>query len=270
MISSPSNPHLKAIRKLNDAKERNATGNFLAEGLRVVGQAVDSDANIVELLWSDEFLISDYGRSLISQLSKNPSIEISELSREAFESLARKDKPQGIAAVIRQEWHFLEKQQALENGLWVALEAVQNPGNLGTILRTCDAVGAKGLILLDNSTDPYDPAAIKASMGAIFTIPLYKSNVEGLQTFLALNPAMQTIGTSDKVNQDCFEFDYPDPLLLMMGSEREGLSQYYMDLCQNMISIPMEGQNDSLNLSVATGVMLYQIYNHHRKAKQHD
>jgi len=270
MISSPSNPHLKAIRKLADAKERTATGTFLAEGLRVVGQAVDSKANIVELLWCDELLISDYGKSLISQLSQNPSIEISELSREAFESLARKDKPQGIAAVIRQEWHSLEKHQAIENGVWVALEAVQNPGNLGTILRTCDAVGAKGLILLDHSTDPYDPAAIKASMGAIFTIPIYKSSFEGLQNFLTLNPTLQTIGTSDKATQDCFEFDYPNPLLLIMGSEREGLSQNYIDLCQNMISIPMEGQNDSLNLSVATGVMLYQIYNQHRKAKQHD
>jgi len=270
MISSPSNPHLKAIRKLADTKERNATGTFLAEGLRVVGQAIDSNANIVELLWCDELLISDYGRSLVSQLSEKSSIEIYELSREAFECLARKDKPQGIAAVIRQAWHTLEKHQTIENGVWVALEAVQNPGNLGTILRTCDAVGAKGLILLDHSTDPYDPAAIKASMGAIFTIPLYKSNFDGLKNFLAINPSMQTIGTSDKANQDCFEFDYPKPLLLMMGSEREGLSQNYMDLCQNMISIPMEGQNDSLNLSVATGVMLYQIYNHHRKAKQHD
>ena len=270
MISSPSNPHLKAIRKLADAKERTATGTFLAEGLRVVGQAFDSEAKIVELLWCDELLISDYGKNLISQLSEKSSIEINELSRDAFESLARKDKPQGIAAVIRQEWHSLEGLQSINNGIWVALEAVQNPGNLGTILRTCDAVGAKGLILLDHSTDPYDPAAIKASMGAIFTIPLYKSNNDGLKNFLASNPAMQTIGTSDKANQDCFEFDYPEPLLLMMGSEREGLSQNYMDLCQNMISIPMEGQNDSLNLSVATGVMLYQIYNHHRKAKQHD
>lgn len=270
MISSPSNPHLKAIRKLADPKERTVTGNFLAEGLRVVGQAVDSNAKIIELLWCDELLISDYGKSLISQLREKASIEINELSREAFESLARKDKPQGIAAVIRQEWHSLEKHQNLKNGLWVALEAVQNPGNLGTILRTCDAVGAKGLILLDHSTDPYDPAAIKASMGAIFTVPVYKSKFVDLQNFLALNPDLQTIGTSDKAKQDCFEFNYPESLLLMMGSEREGLSQNYMDLCQNMISIPMEGKNDSLNLSVATGVMLYQIYNHHRKVKQHD
>ena len=115
--------------------------------------------------------------------------------------MARKDKPQGIAAVIRQAWHTLEKHQTIENGVWVALEAVQNPGNLGTILRTCDAVGAKGLILLDHSTDPYDPAAIKASMGAIFTIPLFKNSFAELQNFLTLNPALQTIGTSDKANQ---------------------------------------------------------------------
>jgi len=195
----------------------------------------------------------------------NPTVEIIEVSKEVFESLARKDKPQGIAAVVRQKWGFLTDLMGIESGAWVALEAVQNPGNLGTVLRTCDAVGAKGLLLLDHSTDPYDPAAIKASMGAIFTIPVFKADLSLLRNFLDQNPAITTIGTSDKAEQDCFKFEYPEPLLLLMGSEREGLSSSYQQLCQTMISIPMEGDCDSLNLSVATGVMLYQIYNQHRK-----
>lgn len=265
MISSTSNPRIKAIRKLVDSKERAATNTFLAEGLRVVGQAVDSDAKIQDLLYCEELLVSDYGRSLVEKLKEIPSTEIIEVTKEVFESLARKDKPQGIAAVIHQKWSDLSALSGIERGIWVALDAVQNPGNLGTVLRTCDAVGAKGLILLDHSTDPYDPAAIKASMGAIFTVPVFKADLDTLERFLQQNPVISTIGTSDKAEQDCFEFDYPDPLLIIMGSEREGLSDSYQQICQTMISIPMEGDCDSLNLSVATGVMLYQIYNQHRK-----
>jgi len=265
MISSTSNPRIKAIRKLADSKERSATNTFLAEGLRVVGQAVDSDVHIQELLYCEDLLISDYGKSLVEKLKQNTSVEIIEVSKEVFESLARKDKPQGIAAVIRQKWANLNDFSSVDRGIWVALEAVQNPGNLGTVLRTCDAVGAKGLLLLDHSTDPYDPAAIKASMGAIFTVPVFRADLAVLELFLQQNPALSTIGTSDKADKDCFEFDYPDPILLLMGSEREGLSASYQQLCQTMISIPMEGDCDSLNLSVATGVMLYQIYNQHRK-----
>ena len=265
MISSTSNSRIKAIRKLADSKERSTTGSFLAEGLRVVGQAVDSGAQIQKLLYCDELLVSDYGKDLVHKLRQNPSIEVFEVSKDVFISLARKDKPQGIAAVIRQKWTNLSDLNGIYQGIWVALEAVQNPGNLGTILRTCDAVGAKGLILLDYSTDPYDPVAIKASMGAIFTVPVIRADLAELDHFLRCNPAINTIGTSDKAEQDCFEFPYPDPLLLLMGSEREGLSAAYQQLCQTMISIPMEGDCDSLNLSVATGVMLYQIYNQHRK-----
>lgn len=264
MITSTANPHIKAIRKLNDSKERSLTQTFLAEGLRVVGQAVDSQAEILELIYSDELLISDYGQDLISTSLKNGK-NVTQVSQAVFESIARKDKPQGIAAVISQKWGDLSEIHGIETGLWVALEAVQNPGNLGTILRTADAVGTKGLILLDHSTDPYDPAAVKASMGAIFTIPVFRSNVEGLRAFLNRNPSLLAFGTSDKADKDCFETIYPDPVLLLLGSEREGLSPEYQNLCRQMISIPMEGACDSLNLSIAAGVMLYQIYQQHRK-----
>ena len=268
MITSTSNPHIKAIRKLADPKGRAVDGTFLAEGLRVVGQALDSDADIREVIFSEELLVSNYGRDILRNLTLKPGVEITEVNREVFESLARKERPQGIAAVIRQSWLPLTDISEVNSGIWVALEAVQNPGNLGTILRTCDAVGAKGLILLDHSTDPYDPAAVKASMGAIFTIPVFKTNLEGLRLFLQQNPAMFTIGTSDKADQDAFEYDYPNPLLLLMGSEREGLSASYQELSLKMLRIPMEGENDSLNLSVATGIMLYQIYNQHRKVEK--
>lgn len=266
MITSIANPHIKEIRKLAESKERSSKGVFLAEGLRVVGQAFDSEANIRELIVSEELLISEYGQNLLLTARKHPnsSIEITYVSPEVFVSIARKDKPQGIAAVIAQQWSELEAFSNLRQGILVALESVQNPGNLGTILRTCDAVGAKGLVLLDQSTDPYDPAAVKASMGSIFTVPVVRANYEDLTAFLDNHPSIRSIGTSDKAALDCFEANYPDPVLLLMGSEREGLSEKYQRLCEQMVSIPMLGACDSLNLSIATGVVLYQIFNFHR------
>lgn len=264
MITSTSNPHIKAVRKLSESKERAATGIFLVEGLRVVGQAFDSKAQVIELIYSEELLISEYGLNLLEK-AKFEDVVITEVSSAVFESLARKDNPQGIAAIVRQNWQNLSSLNTLASGILVVLESVQNPGNLGTILRTCDAVAAKGLILLDQSTDPYDPVAVKASMGAIFTVPVFRSDYLDLKTFLSRNSNLNAIGTSDKANKNVFDAIFPDPLLLLMGSEREGLSKPYAELCKFMVSIPMLGSCDSLNLSVATGVILYQILDQYNK-----
>lgn len=259
MITSTSNDHIKALRKLDQAKERRTTGTFLAEGLKAVGQAFDSNAKFRELLVSPELLISDFGQQLVNRAALL-GIPVIEMSASVFSTLARKEKPQGIAALISQNWADLGSVTALPGDLWVALESIQNPGNLGTILRTCDAVGATGLILLDDSTDPYDPAAVKASMGSIFSVPHFRAEIEALQAFLNHNPGMVVHGTSDKAADSVFEVSYPSTMLLLLGSERQGLSPSYVSLCSRMLRIPMRGACDSLNISVAAGVVLYQIY----------
>ncbi len=263
MISSLSNPSIVAVRKLHQAKERKITQTFLAEGLRVVGQAFDSHADVQQVIYCPDLLVSDYGKSL---LAKALTLDIAtlEVSQPVFNSFARKDTPQGIAAVIRQRWVSLNEAAPKENELWVGLQAVQNPGNLGTILRTCDAVGASSLILLDDCTDPYDSAAVKASMGSIFTIRLIKSKFVEFQQWAANHPEISIIGASDKGAQDYAHAHYHHPSLLLLGSEREGLPPGYLSLCSQIVRIPMEGACDSLNLSVAAGIILYEIYNQHR------
>lgn len=267
MITSSANEHIKALRKLDQAKERRSTGNFLAEGLKAVGQAFDSGAKILELLVSPELLISEYGLSLQAR-AKERKVPILELSPSVFSTLARKDKPQGIAALISQNWSDIHETSAQPGSFWVGVESIQNPGNLGTLLRTCDAVGVNGLILLDDPTDPYDPAAVKASMGSIFTIPHYRANFNDLKVFLANSPDLTVIGTSDKASSSAFEVTFPPTVLLLLGSERQGLSDQYVALCPRMLRIPMEGACDSLNISVAAGVMLYQIYQDRHKTKR--
>ncbi|HOZ37302.1 MAG TPA: RNA methyltransferase [Anaerolineaceae bacterium] len=267
MITSSANEHIKTLRKLDQAKERRSSGNFLAEGLKAVGQAFDSGAKIQELIVSPELLISEYGRTLIERANKQKT-PVLELSSSVFATLARKEKPQGIAALIAQNWEDISTISAQPDSFWVAIESIQNPGNLGTILRTCDAVGASGLILLDDSTDPYDPAAVKASMGSIFTVPHFRAGFNDFEAFLERSKGLKVIGTSDKAESSAFEVTFPPTNLLLLGSERQGLSEKYVSLCSQMLRIPMEGACDSLNISVAAGVILYQIYQHRQKEQR--
>ncbi len=167
-ITSTANPRIKQIRKLRERKERQQSGLFFAEGLRIVIEAAQQGAAIQTVIVAPGLLTSHSGLQSIRDL-RQQGVEILEVDAEVFKSIALKDDPQGIAAVIRQEWLSLEQIQLERGDLWVALDSVADPGNLGTILRTLDAVGGKGVILLDQSTDPYDPTAVRASMGAVFS-----------------------------------------------------------------------------------------------------
>jgi TrmH family RNA methyltransferase len=265
-ITSISNPRINLARKLFDHKHRKQEGLFLAEGLKAVGQAFDSAASIQSLIFAPTQLQSRYGNELLDK-AKALDLDILEVPDYVLESLARKDKPQGILAVIKQNWSFLDDLEVVQ-GLWIGLDSIQNPGNLGTILRTCDAVGASGLILIGESTDPYDPAAVKASMGSIFTVPHYKLTKSAFIKWLnSAHSDLGVYGSSDKAKQDYALIDYPKDLLLLMGSERQGLSQALQGLCTKMLAIPMQGSCDSLNLAVATALIAYQIYNNMRSKR---
>ena len=173
--------------------------------------------------------------------------------------------------LIRQRWLPLsdsapERWGCLAAVTWVALDSVADPGNLGTILRTHDAVGGQGVILLDQSTDPYDPSAMRASMGALFTQTLVKASFHEFADWKR-QQASHVVGTSDKASTDYHAYQYPPSLVLLMGSERQGLQQQHLALCDEVVSIPMLGKSDSLNLAVAAAVVLYEILNQRREKK---
>jgi TrmH family RNA methyltransferase len=151
--------------------------------------------------------------------------------------------------------------------LMIALDSVADPGNLGTIMRTLDGVGGKGLILLDQSTDPYDPAAMRASMGTLFSLHFVKTDLEQFSTWKH-EKEIKVVGTSDKARVDYYGYPYPDPMVLLMGSERQGLTDSHYAICDEVVAIPMAGSADSLNLAVATALVMYEIFNHRRKMKE--
>ncbi|MFH1446644.1 MAG: RNA methyltransferase, partial [Chloroflexota bacterium] len=234
------------------------------EGLHIVAEAIDCDAAIETLVISPELMQSEFGQSQVSRCQQKGT-PVLDVSAEIFRSLSHKDGPQGLGAVVRQNWQKLNTIHLQAGQIWVALDSVQNPGNLGSIIRTSESVGARGVILLDQSTDPYDPQAVKASMGALFSQIMVKTDFQGFSDWLK-EENVRLIGSSDKADMDYMDAHYPDPCILLMGSEREGLGQDYLNLCDQVVRIPMQGRSDSLNLAIATSIILYQIYNQKRKS----
>lgn len=263
IITSFSNPKVKAIRKLEDKKHRSASGEFFIEGLRTVGEAIQTGAPIQSLVVAPELLVSVFGRSLLEN-SAVKAVEKVEVSGEIFEKIAHKQGPQGIGAVVKQSWQSLKTLTIKPSDLWVALDQIADPGNLGTIMRTADAVGCRGIIILGPSTDPYDPTAVKASMGSIFSLDLVQADWESFRIW-QLEHNLRLVGTSDRAPADYQAISYTRPLVLLMGSERHGLPGEMIDACDDLVHIPMIGRADSLNLAVATAVVLYEIFNQTRK-----
>ncbi len=267
MITSSANPAIKLIRKLADRKERQHTGLFYIEGLRIVGEAAQKQWDIDQLVIAPELLTSLFGQQLVTDVTSAGG-NVLAVSADVFRSLSAKDGPQGIAAVIRQRWTSLEDVHPSDGDVWIALDSVQDPGNLGTILRTSDAAGCKGVILLDQSTDPFDPGAIRASMGAIFDQPLVKTAWPSFVSWKKREGAA-VVGTSDKARQDYHRYRYPQGLVVLMGSERQGLQDHHYALCDAVVSIPMRGASDSLNLAVATALVVYEIVNQRQDEAAH-
>ncbi len=271
MITSLANERIKAIRKLQDRKARQESGLFTIEGLRIVAEAVEQakagQVKIDTLIVAPELLKSTFGRDLVAEQVER-GVPVLEVSPEVFERISLKEGPQGLAAVVRQNWISLEEarlvvRQTLASNTWVALDAVADPGNLGTILRTHDAVGGQGVILLDQSTDPYDPAAVRGSMGALFSQSLVRASFREF-TDWKRSQGYPVVGTSDKARVDFHAYTYPPALVLLMGSERHGLQEHHLALCDEVVRIPMLGKSDSLNLAAATAVVLYEILNQRR------
>jgi RNA methyltransferase, TrmH family len=262
IISSRNNPAVKAIRALNSRKQRDNSGRFFVDGLHLVAAAAQQHANIETCIVAPDLLTSAFGRELARALAHSGA-QVIEVTADIFQSLAAKEHAQGLGIVARQRWLDLARIRPEAGQCWVALDTVQYPGNLGTILRTCDAVGGAGVILLGNTTDPYDRVAVRASLGAIFSQRLVRA---GFAEFAAWcrRHSVAVVGTSPVAALDYQAVAYQPPLVLLMGSEPRGLSREQQALCNVMVNIPMVGHSDSLNLAVATGIMLYEVFNQQR------
>jgi TrmH family RNA methyltransferase len=264
-ITSRNHIFIKRIRALHTREEREHTSLYYVEGMRFVAQAARHNAHIETLVVCPTLLLNPFARKLASTIARSgvPTLEV---TSEVLHSIALVDDPQGIGAVIRQRWQPLERVKLGGKLCWIAHDTVQSPGNLGSIIRTSDAVGGAGIILLGDSTDPYDPATVRASMGAMFTQRFVRTTSTDLARWKEPRKWL-LVGTSPGATTDYRATDYTSaPVILLMGGERKGLSPELQSICDVMVRIPMVGESDSLNIAVATGVMLYEVFNQRREA----
>jgi TrmH family RNA methyltransferase len=258
LITSRSNSKIKFLRSLRQRKGREAAGSFLVEGIRHVGEAVEAGAPLEAIYYAPDLLTSEFARQLI-ETQEQAGLPCYPLSADVFESVAGRENPQGILAVA----HFPQVSLAdlnPGNFSWgVAAVSPQDPGNVGTILRTLDAVGASGLLLLDSGVDLAHPTLIRASMGTIFWHPVLRASFTEFQQW-AEGHAYTILGTSAHAPLDYREVPaYHRPLVLLLGSEREGLTSAQAQACTRLVRLPMLGRTTSLNLAIAAGVLLYDI-----------
>jgi len=257
LITSRQNPKIKQIRSLDSRKQRQKQGVFVVEGIRHVGEAVESGAQFEYLLHAPDLLTSDYAYNLITQLELR-NVPVFSTIPEVFSDLAGKENPQGIIAVVRQKLTALGGLNSDTFTWGVAIEQPQDPGNLGTILRTLDAAGGDGLIVLGGGTDIFHPTAVRASMGSLFWKPVVYASLDEFQAWQNVHK-YHIYGSSAKGTADYRKVNYQSPAILLLGSEREGLSLQALSLCEEVVRLPMHGRATSLNLSVAAGVLLYEI-----------
>jgi TrmH family RNA methyltransferase len=260
-ITSAANAEVKLLRALHDRKYRRQTGWFLAEGTRICAEAVGLGWDMHRLAFlagrDDDRLV----RPLLDALGKAGGRALP-MTEKLLQRISRKDNPQMVLGAFAQRWISLDDIEPDPVRPWIALDRVRDPGNLGTIMRTADATGAKGIILIGDCTDPYSVEAVRASMGAVFNIEIaHCTEAE----FLEFAPTWRNqgkgeiIGTALPASTDYRAASYDAPVMLMMGNEQAGLPDALVASCSQLIRMPMLGRSDSLNLAVATGVALYEI-----------
>ncbi len=255
-ISSLQNPRVKQLVKLRDRRPRDEAGVFLVEGYREIRRALEKGVKLTELYFSADWFLGENEPALIAQ-ARTAGATVFELSKEAFAKVAYRERPDGLLAVAPQWRRTLEDLALPAAPFLLVVEAIEKPGNLGTILRSADAAGCHAVIVCDPVTDIFNPNVVRASTGVLFSVPLVVAESEPVRNWLrsrgiravATTPAAETLYTTA---------DLRGPLAIVMGSEQYGLSDYWLKQSDLTVRIPMAGQADSLNVAMATIITLFE------------
>jgi len=260
-VTSLANPIIKDIKALTNKKAREETGTFIAEGLKLIIDALELGWVIRTLIYSK----AAKGKPVVETAAAKTVASgglVLEVSEKVMSSIVRRDNPQMVAGVFEQRWRPLASIKPKKGETFVALDRVRDPGNLGTIIRTADAAGASGVILVGDCTDPFSVETVRATMGSVFAMPVSRASVE---EFLAWRKGAdaQMVATHLAGSVDYRTVDFEKkPTVLLMGNEQSGLPEELASRADARVRIPQQGRADSLNLAVATAVMLYEARRH--------
>lgn len=257
-VTSLSNPLVKEIKALALKKYRDRARAFMAEGLKLVLDALDAGWTVRTMVYAK----AGRGNAAVEKAAARTVAAgglVLEVSEKVLCAITRRDNPQMVVGVFEQRYRPLADLRPVRGDVWVALDRVRDPGNLGTIMRTVDAVGARGVILVGECTDPFSLETVRATMGSLFCVPLARAEQQAFLDWRRTFPGL-VVGTHLEGAVDYRSVDYTaGPVLLVMGNEQQGLAAPLAQSCDRLVRIPQAGRADSLNLAVATGVMLYEI-----------
>jgi len=260
-ITSLANPIIKDIKALTNKKDREESGTFMAEGLKLVIDALELGWTIRTLIYAK----AAKGKPLVEQVAARTVAHgglVLEVSEKVLSSVTRRDNPQMVVGVFEQRWKSLAEIMPGAGETLVALDRVRDPGNLGTIIRTADAAGASAVLLIGDCTDPFSLETVRATMGSVFAVPVVRASAEDFLAWQKRSGA-QVVATHLAGAVDYRTVDYrKKPTVLLMGNEQSGLPENLAGSADRTVRIPQQGRADSLNLAIATAVMLFEARRH--------
>lgn len=262
-ITAYSNPLVKHARSLREKRHRRESRQFLAEGLRILTEALESGRVPRLLFFAGQSGAHPLVRALVEAVEGGGG-ETVETTPDILSRLSGKDNPQSVVGVFDEFGPALDHLDRSASGIWLVAERLRDPGNLGTMLRTGDAVGAGGLVLVGECVDPFSVEAVRASMGALFTVPVVRTEWEPFVGWLRSGPG-RLVGLSLDADRDYRAVRYDAPTFLLTGNEAQGMPDAYAAECDVLVKIPMLGKADSLNAAVATAVMTYEVLAQQRR-----
>ena len=255
-ISSSANERLKAVRRLRARRHREATGLFVAEGQRQLRRALAAGAGVREVLAAPELYLSPADAALVDRAERRGA-RVVELSAAAYTAVAGQARPDGVLAVVERPATSLADLELGRAPLVLVAEAVERPGNLGTIVRSACGAGATGLVLADGRTDVFHPETVRGSVGTIFDLPLAEAPSPLALAWLRAHDVRVVVATPD-AERPYWNADLAGPAALVVGNERTGVSETWLEAADEAVAIPMPGPADSLNVAVAAAVVLFE------------
>lgn len=258
-IESLQNQKIKDVVKLRDRRGRDETNRFIIEGFRELRRAVDAGREIETCFYCPEFFLGENERKLIKD-SKGVAIEC---SAPVFSKISYRDRPDGLLAVAPQVHLHLKDLKLSKTPFLLIAEGIEKPGNLGTILRSCDAAGVDAVIVCDPTTDIHNPNVVRSSVGTLFTLPVVTASSEDVLFFLKEN-AIAAVAATPRSEIEFTEADFKVSLAIVVGTEQYGLSETWMNKANIRVKIPMFGVADSLNVASATTLLLYEVVRQRR------
>ena len=255
-ITSPANPRIKHLVRLRERRERDRSGLFLIEGYRELRRALEVGVEVTEMFCCPALYLGENEGALV-EAAAGAGAEVVEVAEAPFRKASYRDRPEGLLGVARQFPTGLDRLQPGPGPLLLVVEAIEKPGNLGTMLRTAEAAGAAAVVVCDPATDPFNPNVVRASLGTLFTIPLVVGDTPGAIVRLR-SLGIRTVATTPSASLPHWGADLTGPVAVVVGSEQYGLSAAWLEAADQRVVIPMPGSVDSLNTAMAAGIVLFE------------